>query len=164
VPRPPRALRRLPPAADREPLIAALVRGIGVECPVHVVAGGQPVAAAVAASRSATSELRFVNFADRDWRILSSAPSGASMNKIYPSAVWAPEVLGKDRIDQCRWAYAVQAPFDMPADMPGLVGAKVQLDGAIFDVRGFVPRMPSSPILQGEAIELLVRSAATDRP
>jgi hypothetical protein len=85
------------------------------------------------------------------------------MNEIYPSTVWAPEVLGKDRIDQCRWAYAVHAPFDMSADMPELVGAKVQLDGAIFDVRGFVPRMPSSPILQGEAIELLVRSAATDR-
>jgi hypothetical protein len=77
--------------------------------------------------------------------------------------VWAPEVLGKNQIDQRRWAYAVQAPFDMPADMPGLIGAKVQLDGAIFEVGGFVPRMPPSPILQGEAIELLVRSAATDR-
>jgi hypothetical protein len=96
------------------------------------------------------------------WRVVSSAPAGESMNEVYLSAVWAPEVLGKDRIDQRRWAYAVQAPFDMPADMPGLIGAKVQLDGAIFEVGGFVPRMPSSPILQGEAIELLVRSA-TDR-
>ena len=58
-----------------------------------------------------------------------------------------------------RCTHAVQAPSDMPADMPGLVGATVQLDGTIFQVCGFVPRMPSSPILQGEAIELLVRSA-----
>jgi hypothetical protein len=30
---------------DREPLIATLVGGVGVECPVHVVAGRQPIAA-----------------------------------------------------------------------------------------------------------------------
>jgi hypothetical protein len=63
-------------------------------------------------------------------RVSPFAPSGESMNKVDLSAVWAPTVLGKDRIDQRRWAYAVAAPFDMPADMPGLVGMKVQLDGA----------------------------------
>ena len=92
-------------------------------------------------------------------RISPFAPSGESMNKVDLSAVWAPTVLGKDRIDQRRWAYAVAAPFDMPADMPGLVGTKVQLDGSIFEIGGFVPRMPPLPIKEGEAIELLVRAA-----
>ena len=82
------------------------------------------------------------------------------MNKFDLSAVWAPTVLGKDKIDSRRWAYAVEAPFDMSADMPGLIGTKVQLDGAIFEIGGFVRRMPPLPIKQGEAIELLVRSAA----
>jgi hypothetical protein len=44
--------------------------------------------------------------------------------------------------------------------MPGLIGTKVQLDGSIFEIRGFVPRTPL-PIKQGEAIELLVRAAAS---
>jgi hypothetical protein len=82
------------------------------------------------------------------------------MNKVDLSAVWAPTVLGKDRIDGRRWAYAVAAPLDMPADLPGLIGTKVQLDGSIFEIRGLVPRMPPLPVKQGEAIELLVRAAA----
>jgi hypothetical protein len=82
------------------------------------------------------------------------------MSKMDRSVLWAPEVLGKDRIDERRWAYAVPAPFDMPPDISGMLGMKVSLDGAEFEIRGFVPPMPLVAIKQGEAIELLVRSAS----
>jgi hypothetical protein len=80
------------------------------------------------------------------------------MNKIERPFLWAPRVLARGRIDERRWAYAVEAPFDMSPDMPGLIGMTVDLDGVEFEIRGFVPAMPPVPIKQGEMIELLVRS------
>ncbi len=81
------------------------------------------------------------------------------MSKIDTSVVWGPKVLARERLDERRWAYVVEAPFDMAAKMPDLIGMKASLDGQRFEIRGFVPRMPSRQIRQGEPIELLVRMA-----
>jgi hypothetical protein len=48
------------------------------------------------------------------------------------------------------------APFDMPWDIPELMGSKVLLDGRLFEIRGVVPNVPLSPIKKGQLIELLV--------
>ncbi len=78
------------------------------------------------------------------------------MSKVDASVLWGPEVIGRDKLDELRWLYAVEAPFDMPADMPDLIGMKVSLDSREFEIRGTVPRMPPTRIKQGELIELLV--------
>jgi hypothetical protein len=70
--------------------------------------------------------------------------------------LWGPKVLGRDKLDGRRWAYAIEAPFDMPANIPDLVGMKVQLEGGEFSIGGIVPKMPPGPIRRGETIELLV--------
>jgi hypothetical protein len=77
------------------------------------------------------------------------------MSKVDSTVLWGPTVIGKDQLDEQRWAYLVEAPFDMAAELP-LIGIKASLDGQEFEVRGFVPRMPATPIRQGELIELLV--------
>ena len=77
------------------------------------------------------------------------------MTKIDTSVLWGPTVVGKDRLDERRWSYVVEAPFDMLGEGE-LIGMKVSLDGQEFQIRGFVPRMPASSIKQGELIELLV--------
>ena len=77
------------------------------------------------------------------------------MSKIDASVLWGPKVVGKDRLDEHRWAYIVEAPFDMPAEA-ALIGIRASLDGQEFEIRGFVPRMPATPIKEGELIELLV--------
>ena len=77
------------------------------------------------------------------------------MSKIDASVLWGAKVVGKDRLDEHRWAYVVEAPFDMPAELP-LIGIKASLDGQEFEIRGFVRSMPATPIKQGELIELLV--------
>ena len=78
------------------------------------------------------------------------------MSNSEAAAPFRPIVLGKDRLDECRWAYVLQAPFDMPNEPAALVGVKAQLDGEDCEIRGFVPRMPPRPITTGEPIELLV--------
>ena len=77
------------------------------------------------------------------------------MSKVEP-VLWGPQVIARERLDERRWAYAVEAPFDMPANMPDLVGLKVHLDGGEFHIGGFVPKMSPGPIRLGEMIELLV--------
>jgi hypothetical protein len=77
------------------------------------------------------------------------------MSKIDASILWAPKVVAKDKLDEHRWAYLVEAPFDMPAEIP-LIGMRVSLDGRELEIRGFVARMPAPPIKEGELIELLV--------
>jgi hypothetical protein len=37
-----------------------------------------------------------------------------------------------------------------------LIGVKASLEGHEFEIRGFVPRTPATPIKEGELIELLV--------
>jgi hypothetical protein len=80
------------------------------------------------------------------------------MSKIDTSVVWGPQVLGRGRLDERRWAYLVEAPFDMPSDIPDLIGMKVRLDGSEFEIRGVLPKLPLVPVVKGEPIELLVRS------
>jgi len=80
------------------------------------------------------------------------------MTKIDTSVLWGPTVAGKDRLDERRWSYVVEAPFDMLGEGE-LIGMKVSLDGQEFQIRGFVPRMPASSIKEGELIELLVAPA-----
>lgn len=81
------------------------------------------------------------------------------MNKIETAIIWGPKVLGKDRLDKRRWAYVVEAPFDMPWDIPELIGMKVHLDGSAFEIRGVLPKIPYAPIIKGQVIELLVAAA-----
>ena len=82
------------------------------------------------------------------------------MSKIDAAVFWGPKVLGRDKLDERRWAYAVEAPFDMPHDATDLIGIKAYFDGHEVEVRGFVARMPPRPIRKGEPIELLVASTS----
>ena len=77
--------------------------------------------------------------------------------KSNEAPAWKPNVLARDRLDRRRWAYLIDAPFDMPADIPDLMGVTV-LDGRAFEIRGTLPRIPQSPIRKGELFGLLVRS------
>ena len=70
--------------------------------------------------------------------------------------VWEPKPHAKDRLDDRRWAYLVDAPFDMPAHIPDLVGACVALDGRIFEVRGALPRIPQTQIRKGDLLGILL--------
>jgi hypothetical protein len=79
------------------------------------------------------------------------------MRRVPVSLHWEPKVIGRDKLDERRWAYGVEAPFDMAWDPRGLVGTTVVLDNILFDVCGIVPKMPYSPVTAGEFIELLVR-------
>ena len=65
-------------------------------------------------------------------------------------------MFARDALGHGRWAYIVQAPFDMPADAPDLVGGPIALDGRLFAVRGLVPKLPAAQIAAGELIELLI--------
>lgn len=80
------------------------------------------------------------------------------MSKIDTSLLWGPNVLGRNRLDERRWAYAVEAPFDIASEPVDLIGMKALLDGREFEIRGFVPQIPPRAIKQGEPIELLVRA------
>jgi len=78
------------------------------------------------------------------------------MNKTDTLASWAPKILGRERLDERRWIIVVEAPFDMPADIPDLIGKRTKVADADFDIHGSVPKMPTSPIMRGEPIALLV--------
>jgi hypothetical protein len=78
------------------------------------------------------------------------------MSKIETSVLWGAKFLGKEPLDRRRWIYAIEAPFDMPFDIPGLIGTRAILDGDEIEVRGVVPKMPAEPIRRGEAVPLLV--------
>ena len=79
-----------------------------------------------------------------------------ALSKVETSIVWGPDVVGRMKLDERRWAVGVHAPFDMPVGAPDLMGTKVQIDGELFDIRGIVPNVPLSTIKQGQLIELLV--------
>ena len=80
------------------------------------------------------------------------------MSKIDTSVLWGPSAVGKDRLDEHRWAYLVEAPFALPTEAP-LIRVKASLDGQEFEIRRFVPRIPPGPIKKCELIELLVAAA-----
>jgi hypothetical protein len=78
------------------------------------------------------------------------------LSKVETSIVWGPDVVGRMKLDERRWAIGVHAPFDMPVGAPGLMGTKVYLDGNLFEIRGIVPNVPLSTIKAGQLLELLV--------
>jgi hypothetical protein len=78
------------------------------------------------------------------------------MSKIDRAVLWGPDVHGRGKLDDRRWAYAVEAPFDMSPDAMELIGVKACLDGREVEIRGFVPSMPPRDIRKGDLIELLV--------
>ena len=78
------------------------------------------------------------------------------MSKIDVSVLWGPRVLGKEKLGNRRWAYVIEAPFDMPAYVPDLIGMRVCLDRNEFEIRGSVSKMPPRHIVAGELIEILV--------
>lgn len=72
------------------------------------------------------------------------------------ASLWAPEVIGRGRLDEHRWAYAIHAPFDTDAGLTGLLGTRVMLDGSAWEIRGSIPAMPPSSIQKGQVVEVLV--------
>jgi len=70
--------------------------------------------------------------------------------------IWQPRVLGRMRLDERRFMYAVRAPFDMPSDIPNLIASTVVLDGAPFEIHGITPNLPTKAITKDEVIALLV--------
>jgi hypothetical protein len=82
------------------------------------------------------------------------------MNKIEASIEeWRPNVLARGQLDKRRWAYVIEAPFDMPGHIPDLLGLNVSMDGRNFEIRGTLPRIPQAPIMKGEYLGLLVVNA-----
>jgi len=79
---------------------------------------------------------------------------GAGMSNA--SVLLEPVVLGRDKLDERRWAYALRSPFVLTADPTDLSGLKAHLSGMECEIRGYVPRMPPRRITAGEPIELLV--------
>jgi hypothetical protein len=84
------------------------------------------------------------------------AERGSAMNMIETSILWSPKVLGKEPLDRRRWIYMVEAPFDMPSDIPDLIGMRVDVGDGEFEIRGVVPKMPPGQVRRGEAVLLLV--------
>jgi hypothetical protein len=79
------------------------------------------------------------------------------MSKIDTSVVWGPRVLGREKLDARRWAFAVEAPFDMgPEQIASLIGMIVSVDGATWTIRGVVPNIPDDLIRTGQPVEILV--------
>ena len=79
------------------------------------------------------------------------------ISRVAVALHWGPEVIGRMKLDDRRWAYLVQAPFDMASDVANLVGTPVTLDNTLFEICGIVPKMPIGAVKAGEVIELLVR-------
>ena len=80
------------------------------------------------------------------------------MSTISTVDLWEPHVLGRNRLNDVWWAFLVQAPFDMPSDLPELMGSRVMLDGAPFRIGGSVANVPGRAIGKGDPIQLLVSS------
>ena len=79
------------------------------------------------------------------------------MTKIDTAIVWGPTLLGRQRLDARRWAFAVEAPFDMHlADIGNLIGRAVSVEGATCIIRGLIPNVPQQQIRTGDPIEILV--------
>ena len=79
------------------------------------------------------------------------------MTKIDTAILWGPTLLGRQKLDARRWAFAVEAPFDMhPADIGNLIGMAVSVDHATWIIRGLVPNIPQQHIRTGDPIEILV--------
>ena len=88
--------------------------------------------------------------------MLSSTARVASVSAIDTVNLWEPTVLGRSKLDGRWWAYLVQAPFDMPADAPELMGNRVILDGEAFAIGGSIPNVPARAIATGDSIQILV--------
>ena len=79
------------------------------------------------------------------------------MSKIDTAIAWGPTVLGRQKLDARRCAFAVEAPFDMhPADTASLIGMAVAVDGGTWIIRGLNPSIPPQQIRTGDPIEILV--------
>ena len=78
------------------------------------------------------------------------------MSKVGAPVSWTPTVLGREKLDEHRWIYAVEAPFEMAWNLPDLIGATALVDGRSVEVRGTIPKFPRTVVGKGEVIELLV--------
>jgi hypothetical protein len=78
------------------------------------------------------------------------------LSTINTTSLWEPEVYGRNQLRGDWWAYLVEAPFDMPADIPGLIGSRVALDGKPFAIGGTIPNAPARSVRKGDAIQILV--------
>jgi hypothetical protein len=78
------------------------------------------------------------------------------LSTIETTSLWEPTVFGRSPLSGNWWAYLVEAPFDMPADIPGLIGSRVALDGRPFAIGGTIPNAPARSVRQGDAIQILV--------
>ncbi len=79
------------------------------------------------------------------------------MSKIDTSVLWGPTLLGRQKLEARRWAFAVGAPFDMqPAQTESLIGMAVSVDGSTWMIRGVVHNIPQQQIRTGDPIEILV--------
>ena len=86
------------------------------------------------------------------------------MSRMNGSVPWTPKILGRERLDERRWIYAVWAPFEMTSDVPDLIGVIVSVDGCEFEVRGTIPKIPRRLVGKGEVIELLVLGSPARQP
>jgi hypothetical protein len=84
------------------------------------------------------------------------------MRRDAVSHFWEPNVIGREKLDERRWAYAIEAPFEMAWDAPDLMGTAALLDDTLFDICGIVPNITYSPVKAGEMIELLVRRRVSE--
>ena len=79
------------------------------------------------------------------------------MSKIDTTIVWGPTLLGRQKLDARRWAFAVGAPFDLhPSDTGSLIVMAVSVEGATWIIRGLIPNIPQQQIRTGDPIEILV--------
>ena len=86
------------------------------------------------------------------------------MSRMDVSKPWTPRILGRERLDERRWIYAVWAPFEMTSDVPDLIGVTMGVDGCEFEVRGTIPKIPRRLVGKGEVIELLVVGSPGGQP
>lgn len=72
------------------------------------------------------------------------------------SNMLSPHILGRARLDDRRWAYLIEAPFDMDERATDLIGALIWHDDRECEVRGIIPSMPAAQIRRGQLMEVLV--------
>ena len=78
------------------------------------------------------------------------------MNQMGAFLPWVPTALAKGQLDDRRWAYLIEAPYDMPAHLPDLIGTCVDLEGRTYEIRGTLPRIPEGAVRKGELLGILV--------